>query len=69
MATIRGVNQQIASAAAEQRTAAEGISVSVERINSVGEEIVGDSKGMRESAAKLADLSERLEALVSQFRT
>ena len=66
---IHKANQQIASAAAEQRTAAEGISVSVERINGVGEEIVGDSKGMRESAAKLADLSERLEALVSQFRT
>ena len=66
---IQKANQQIASAAAEQRTAAEGISVSVERINSVGEEIVDDSKDMRESAAALAGVSERLEALVSQFRT
>jgi methyl-accepting chemotaxis protein len=66
---IQQVNQQIASAAAEQRGAAEEISQSVERINSDGEEIVADSQALSESARSLAHLSERLETLVSQFRT
>jgi len=66
---IQEVNQQIASAAAEQRSAAEEISQSVERINSDGEEIVTDSQGLSESARSLAELSERLKTLVSQFRT
>jgi methyl-accepting chemotaxis protein len=66
---IQQVNQQIASAAAEQRGAAEEISQSVERINSDGEEIVADSQALSESARSLAQLSERLETLVSQFRT
>jgi methyl-accepting chemotaxis protein len=66
---IQQVNQQIASAAAEQRSAAEEISQSVERINSDGEEIVADSQGLSESARSLAELSERLKTLVSQFRT
>jgi methyl-accepting chemotaxis protein len=66
---IQSVNQQIARAAAEQRGAAEEISRSIERINSDGEELVADSTGLSESAASLAALSERLEILVSQFRT
>jgi methyl-accepting chemotaxis protein len=66
---IQQVNQQIASAAAEQRGAAAEISRSIELINTDGEEIVTDSEGLSSSAKSLSTLSERLEALVSQFRT
>jgi len=66
---IQQVNQQIAGAAAEQRLAAEEISRSIERINTDGEEIVSESQSMSGSAKSLAALSERLETLVSQFRT
>ncbi|MCB1725678.1 MAG: methyl-accepting chemotaxis protein [Gammaproteobacteria bacterium] len=66
---IQEANQQITGAASEQRTAAQGISANVERINIVGEEIVDDSRSISDSAAGLAALSERLEKLVSQFQT
>ncbi len=66
---IQGINQHIASAAAEQRSAAESISESVDRINCDGEEIVDDSHKMSASAKSLSAVAENLEALVSQFRT
>ena len=66
---IQQVNQQIAGAAAEQRSAAEEISRSIERINSEGEDIVAESEEMSESARSLFSVSERLDGLVRQFRT
>lgn len=69
VSAIKQVNQQIADAAGEQRSAAEGIAQSVERINVVGEEIVTDSQGMQRSARSLAGLSDGLGVLVGQFRT
>ena len=69
VASIQGMNQQIASAAAEQLVVAEDISQSLVRINSDGEEIVQDNDKLSEAAHSLSALSEQLENLVKQFRT
>lgn len=67
--SIQGINQQIASAAAEQLAVAEDISQSLVRINSDGEEIVTNSHALSDAAQALSGLSQQLEALLSQFRT
>jgi methyl-accepting chemotaxis protein len=69
VASIQGMNQQIASAAAEQQVTAEEISQSLVRINSDGEEIVADNHKMSDTAGSLSELSQQLENLVSHFRT
>jgi methyl-accepting chemotaxis protein len=69
VASIQGMNQQIASAATEQRQTAEEISKSLVRINSDSEEIVTDNHQISGTASSLSQLSEQLENLVSHFRT
>jgi methyl-accepting chemotaxis protein len=66
---IRGMNQQIASAAAEQHRAAEEISQSLVRINTDGEDVVADNQKLSEAATSLSGLAGQLEGLISQFRT
>ena len=68
VASIRGMNEQIAGAAAEQLAVAEDISRSVVRINGDGEAIVQDNQELSQAAASLAALSRRLEGLLNQFR-
>jgi methyl-accepting chemotaxis protein len=69
VASIQGMNQQIAGAAAEQQVAAEEISQSLVRINRDGEEIVTDNHQISGTAGSLSQLSQQLENLVSHFRT
>jgi methyl-accepting chemotaxis protein len=65
---IRGMNEQIAAAAAQQLAAAEDISQSLVRINNDGIEILTDNSELSDSAHSLSALSCRLEQLVNQFR-
>ena len=69
VARIEGVNQQIAGAAAEQRTVAEDIARSLVRINGESEAVVGDNQRLTDAAQTLGQLSDRLGGLVSRFRT
>jgi methyl-accepting chemotaxis protein len=69
VASIQGMNQQIANAATEQRQTAEEISQSLVRINSDSEEVVTDNHQISDTARSLSQLSRQLEGLVSHFRT
>ncbi|MBT8428680.1 MAG: methyl-accepting chemotaxis protein, partial [Gammaproteobacteria bacterium] len=69
VASIQGMNQQIAHAATEQRQTAEEISQSLVRINSDSEEVVTDNHQISDTARSLSQLSQQLEGLVSHFRT
>ena len=68
VASIQGMNQQIASAAAEQFAVAEDISRSLVRINSDGEEIVTDNHRLSDAARSLSQLSGQLDGLIRHFR-
>jgi methyl-accepting chemotaxis protein len=69
VASIQGINQQIASAAAEQRQTAEEISKSLVRINRDSEEAVTDNHRISDTSQELSQLSHQLEDLVQHFRT
>jgi methyl-accepting chemotaxis protein len=69
VASIQGINQQIASAAAEQRQTAEEISKSLVRINKDSEEAVTDNHRISDTSQELSQLSHQLEDLVQHFRT
>ena len=68
VASIQGMNQQIANAASEQFTVAEDISRSLVRINSDGEEIVTDNHRLSDAARSLSQLSAQLDGLIRHFR-
>ena len=68
VASIQGMNQQIANAASEQFAVAEDISRSLVRINSDGEEIVTDNHRLSEAARSLSQLSAQLDGLIRHFR-
>jgi len=68
IATINGMNAQIASAAEEQTAVAEEINRSVHQIASAVENVAEETQQGARTARNLADLGDRLGGLVRQFR-
>nr|WP_313084883.1 methyl-accepting chemotaxis protein [Pseudomonas sp.] len=68
IATINGMNAQIASAAEEQTAVAEEINRSVHQIASAVENVAEETQHGARTARNLADLGDRLGGLVRQFR-
>ena len=68
IATINGMNAQIASAAEEQTAVAEEINRSVHQIATAVENVAEETQQGAHTARNLADVGERLGGLVRQFR-
>jgi len=68
IATINGMNAQIASAAEEQTAVAEEINRSVHQIANAVENVAEETQHGAQTARNLANVGERLGALVRQFR-
>ncbi|MCG6538704.1 methyl-accepting chemotaxis protein [Pseudomonas sp. KSR10] len=68
IATINGMNAQIASAAEEQTAVAEEINRSVHQIATAVENVAEETQQGARTARNLADVGERLGGLVRQFR-
>ncbi|WP_373877843.1 methyl-accepting chemotaxis protein [Pseudomonas turukhanskensis] len=68
IATINAMNAQIASAAEEQTAVAEEINRSVHQIAGAVDRVADETQQSAQSARSLADLGNRLGALVRQFR-
>ena len=68
IATINGMNAQIASAAEEQTAVAEEINRSVHQIANAVENVAVETQQGAQTARNLASVGDRLGALVRQFR-
>ncbi|AZZ45666.1 methyl-accepting chemotaxis protein [Pseudomonas sp. NPDC047961] len=68
IATINGMNAQIASAAEEQTAVAEEINRSVHQIATAVENVAEETQQGAQTARNLANVGERLGGLVRQFR-
>ncbi|MGR6588238.1 methyl-accepting chemotaxis protein [Stutzerimonas zhaodongensis] len=68
IATINGMNAQIASAAEEQTAVAEEINRSVHQIATAVENVAAETQQGAQTARNLANVGERLGGLVRQFR-
>lgn len=68
IATINGMNAQIASAAEEQTAVAEEINRSVHQIATAVENVAEETQQGAQTARNLAQVGERLGGLVRQFR-
>ncbi|WP_036992582.1 methyl-accepting chemotaxis protein, partial [Stutzerimonas stutzeri] len=68
IATINGMNAQIASAAEEQTAVAEEINRSVHQIATAVENVAAETQQGADTARSLANVGERLGGLVRQFR-
>ena len=68
IATINGMNAQIASAAEEQTAVAEEINRSVHQIATAVENVAEETQHGAQTARNLANVGERLGGLVRQFR-
>ncbi|WP_038088127.1 HAMP domain-containing methyl-accepting chemotaxis protein [Acidihalobacter prosperus] len=66
--TITDMNAQIATAATEQQTVAEEINRNIVAINGIAEETAAGTRQLESASAQLADIAQRLQRLVGQFR-
>ncbi|TAN53696.1 MAG: methyl-accepting chemotaxis protein [Methylococcaceae bacterium] len=67
--TIGNVTQQIANAAAEQNRMSEEVSHRIEGACTVSHETMGGMQRITQEIQRVAQLAERLESMVNQFRT
>ena len=68
VATINGMNQQIACAVDQQSSNAEEVARSMTNIRNAGQQIVGNSDDMRSATRALSQLSSDLQDMVAQFK-
>ena len=69
VATIRDMNNQIASAAEEQTTMSEEVNRNIISINSTAEQVASKADQSANSSDELANLAARLQTLIGQFKT
>ena len=68
VATINGMNQQIACAVDQQSSNAEEVARSMTNIRNAGQQIVGNSDDMLSATRALSQLSSDLQDMVAQFK-
>jgi methyl-accepting chemotaxis protein len=66
---IKNMNDQIASAAGEQRAVSEEMSRNVVSINNVATDTVEISQKIAQASDELADLAQNLEQIIRRFKT
>jgi methyl-accepting chemotaxis protein len=66
---IKNMNDQIASAAGEQRSVSEEMSRNVVSINNVATDTVEISQKIAQASDELADLAQNLEQIIKRFKT
>lgn len=68
VATISDMNTHIATAATQQQSVAEEINRNVVAINEIAEETAAGTQQLESASRQLADIAQRLQAQIGQFR-